>query len=354
MKHLIGFLGLSLAAMGCSEHEFIEIPPTDKIGDLTLTGRACDSVQHTWLDGALVYTHLIDDDGRLYHTSETTTNEDGFWELERLIPNRNYTVYIQSGSTLVEVFDIQVEEESLELNDPDCSGSEEFEVAVITGDYDDFEEVLGLLGVGTYDLINGLTGSDLADFLSSETSLARYDVIFFPGGHVEEDILYDLDGSDTDGVVGAVHTTLSNYVNNGGVIYASDWSYDVVEQLWPDRIEFLGEDTSPDDAQIGTEASVLASVTDDNLSTYLSSSSAEVVFDLDTYPVVESVTGGVRVLMRADIPYRIGMDVHQRSNSPILMSFPEGEGRVIFSTWRQASNTDGDAMEVIRFMMSGI
>jgi len=36
------------------------------------------------------------------------------------------------------------------------------------------------------------------------------------------------------------------------------------------------------------------------------------------------------------------------------MSFPEGEGRVIFSTWHQASNTDGDAMEVIRFMMSGI
>jgi hypothetical protein len=40
-------------------------------------------------------------------------------------------------------------------------------------------------------------------------------------------------------------------VNNGGSVYASDWAYDVVEIGWPDRVDFVGADEIPNDAQLG-------------------------------------------------------------------------------------------------------
>jgi hypothetical protein len=352
MRYLLSFT-LLLALSGCENDQgFVEHPPSNNVGDLSVSGRACDPGFDVWVEGAIVYTHLIDEKGRLYKTLEATTDEQGYWTLTGLLPQTDYTIYVQFGTTLISTFDVFVEVEDLTLTDPACSPPDDFRAAVITGDYDKFGKVLKQLGVENYDVINGKTGSSLEQFLSSEVALSQYSVVFFPGGHREEDIVYDSDGTDIDGVVPLVKDSLRNYVNNGGVIYASDWSYDMIEQVWPEYIEFFGDDALPDDAQVGSEATVIADITNGSVETTLGFSDVEISFDLDTYPIIESVSGDTLIYMEADVPYRIGMETYEVRNSPIMVGFAYGEGIVLYSTWRQYSNMEGDALEVIRMMVN--
>ena len=339
----------SLAFIGCSsDQQFYGVPPKNQVGELSINGRACDPNFDSWVEGAVVYTHLLERSGRIYKTIESISDEDGYWSLEDLPPEDTYTIYVQHGTTLLSKFEVDLEVESITLDDPACSPPDEFKAAVVTGDYDKFGKVLKQLGIENYDIINGKTGSSLVQFLSSEVALRQYSVIFFPGGHLEEDIIYDTDGSDEDGVVPTVLDALRDFVESGGVIYASDWSYDVVEGAWPDAFTFVGDDSLPDDAQIGTEAEVNASIEFAPMSALLGYSSVDISFDLDGWPVMESVGPDSYVYLEADVPYRMGLETYEIKDAPIMAGFDYGEGKVVYSSWRQYSNLSGNAKEVIK------
>lgn len=354
MRHVttLAFAAI-LAGSACSEQNFVMVPDQARIGELQLTGRVCDPEAKRWLAGAVVYTHLVDRYGELFNTLTATTDSEGRWTLDGLAGDQQYTIYIQYGSSLVDKYEIDMPSDDYAVPDPDCSNPSSLEVAVITGDYDDFEAVLGAVGIGVYDLINGKTGANLEQFLSNPAALERYDAIFFPGGSIEEGVIYDSTGSNASEVA-AVQDTLLTYVDGGGVLYVSDWSYDVVEILWPDRIEFLLDDAVPNAAEVGTEFSVDAAITDESMASSVGADTVEITYDLDQWPVIEGVPGGTRVYMRGDIEYRVGMESYSRSSSPLMVSFPHGEGKVIFSTWRQASNLEGDSLKVIRHILDGI
>jgi len=348
MRYLAIPFAVLLCAAGCSsENNFQSVNEKNKVGDLAISGRACDAGFDTWVDGANVYTHLIDYSGRIYKTVETMSDTDGYWSLSGLPPEDEYTVYVQHGTTLLSSFTVTLGIDSITLDDPACSPPDDFKAAVVTGDYDKFGKVLKQLGIDEYDIINGKTGSSLVQFLSSEVALRQYSVIFFPGGHLEEDIIYDTDGSDEEGIVPQVLDSLRNYVDAGGVIYASDWSYDVIERGWPEAVDFLGDDTIPDDAQLGIEAEVTASIEDSNLQTALIMEEIDISFDLDSWPVMEDIGEDSYVYLSADIPYREGMETFEISNAPIMIGADYGEGKIVYSSWRQHSNLTGDAKELI-------
>ena len=84
------------------------------------------------------------------------------------------------------------------IEEPDCFDPLSLDVAVIAGDYDDFQMVLSNMGFGNYYLVDGLLASDIQDFLLDPESMSAYDIIFFNGGHIEEDVIYDLDGSQSE------------------------------------------------------------------------------------------------------------------------------------------------------------
>lgn len=344
----------ALLVAGCSEYEVSKIPDATRLGELTLTGRICDPIRGTWLEGATVYTHLFDKDDKLFGTSTYITDDDGYYTLDRLASGYTYTIYVQYGNELIEKFEVTMPEENLTLDEPNCSALSLSNVAVITGDYDDYSTLLPSVGIDSYDVINGLTGETLVQFLSNEDKLLDYDAIFFPGGHLEEDVIYDTDGSDTSYKHLEVQDALRSYVKAGGVVYASDWSYDVVENIWPDAIDFLGDDTIPDAAQMGDEASLLASVADSSLESAVGSSQVAITFDLIEWPVMEGVGSGTTVLLRGTVPYRVGFETYTLTDVPILVEFEDGDGRVVFSSWRQSSNATGDALEVIRFLTEDI
>ncbi len=323
------------------------------IYESTLTGRVCDADSGRWLEGAVVYTHIVNDANELIDTRETYTAADGTWTLEELRGDQTYTVYVQYGNEIIDMFNVEVPDNAeIEAPTPAC-GADLGRVAVITGNYDDWEAVLPDIGVTNYELIDGLTGAELGQFLSDGANLAEFGALFFAGGHIEEDVLHDSDGN-AGATVAAVQAAVRDYVSAGGFVYASDWSYDVIELCWPDRIDFLGDDEEHDAAQLGVPDTVRASITHTPMADAIGVENVDVSFDLDTWPIVERVDDSVTVYQRADeVTYRDGTEEYVSEDAPLLVGFSPDGGRVVFSSWRAAANLDGRGPDVVEFILNG-
>lgn len=343
-----------LIGTACNEQSFTPTQPTvDDLEAGSVSGRVCDPVALTWLEGAQVYTQAFDAEDIPYATIGTITDADGRWQLDDLLPSeRNYDIYVQYGYEILETHSVRITSgETVALGEPECF--DPLDVAVITGDYDDLGNLLGDLGVYTYDTVEGTTSSALVDFLSSLDSMEEYDVILFNGGHVEEDVIFDTDGTATAQVAANLEN-IRRFVSNGGMIYATDWSYDIVEQIWPDKIDFLGDDTIPEDAQVGETGIVQANVIDPALAEYIGTDKVEVDFDLPVWPPMESVSGDVVVhLQTGSIEYAIGDDVETLSNVPLLVSFSEGPGKVVFSSYRLSANDTPGLRDAFGYLVRG-
>jgi hypothetical protein len=339
--------------VGCNEQGFSKVSDYGGVYESSLSGRVCDADSGRWLPNAVVYTHILNDADELIDTRETYSDENGQWQLEELRGDQLYTVYVQYGNEIVDMFDIEVGDSAdVEVPSEAC-GAALGRVAVITGNYDDWEVVLPEIGVTNYEVIQGIGGEELGQFLSDPANLAEFGALFFAGGHVEEDVLYDSDGSDTAGVVTAVQTAVTDYVATGGLVFASDWSYDLLELCWPDSVDFVKDDNEPDAAQLGTPQTVTANITQPGLENVIERATMDISFDLDTWPVVKSVdSDNVQVYIQAEeVALRDGTDELSQTASPLLLDFTPGDGRVIFSSFRMASNLDGRRPAMLRYVL---
>lgn len=318
-------------------------------GDGSVSGRVCDPETHLWLEGASIYTHIIDTAGELRDVRETLSDADGNWKLEGLADDV-YTVYIQYGSSTLDMFDATViNGRDTEVENAGCSASSDVEVAVVSGDFDDFDKVLKEAGIsGAYD-VDGQTGAELLQFLQNPDEMGRYDAIFFAGGHLEDGIFYSIDGSDAADVA-IVKTNLQEYVSAGGIVFASDWSYDVIEETWPSQIDFLGDGT-PDSAQVGEPGLYECDVNNTGLKEALGKDTVKMDLDLDAWPVVDSVADDVKVMLNADATWRRGMDTDVEKNAPMLVEFESGKGIVVFTPFRMSANLDGPRLPVVQWLL---
>jgi hypothetical protein len=384
---------------GCSENTFFkdqENPDGEEPG--SILGRVCDPSGRHWLPDAMAYANLIDGSGKLYDTRKSYTDRDGYFLLDNMPAGSTYTVYVQFGDEILETHAIEVSGgEEVVIEEPDCFDPLELDVAVITGDYDEFQDVLSHMGFANYEVVDGLHAAEMAGFLMDLDKMLLYDVIVFNGGHVEEGLIYPMppddddeegggpgsifddtgdapdeeededtgDSSDTgddgdadeggpDEPVYAYETiinNLRNYVAAGGAVYASDWAYDVVEQAWPESIDFVGADEVPDAAQLGEYGIVNATVADGALAAWLETDYTQVEFDLPVWPPIEGVADSVSIHLTGSIDYRQGINIFTLSNSPLLVSFTSGDGKVAFSTFRVAKNADSDVILTLQYMM---
>ncbi|MFT4625111.1 MAG: hypothetical protein ACI8PZ_003777 [Myxococcota bacterium] len=342
---------LSFLALGaCGEQEFNITPNAEVVpGPATLNGRVCDPITQRWVDGAMVYTNLFDDSGVVYDTALTFTDDSGRWSLE--VPGgRTYNVYVQIANDVIDQVEVTPPEgEIIDLPDPACFQPTDANIAVISGDWDDLGSVFPAIGIEEWTVVDGQGGVEIIDFLTDEASLAEYDAIFFDGGHLEEGIFY---GAPDDETVAAVHSALKGWVRDGGYLFASDWSYDVVEQLWPDEIDFYGNDDVPDQAQVGEPGMVSADVLDADLASVIGSPLVELTYDVPVWPVAES--SSAKVWMTGSAKFRVGFEVSTMEDSPLLVSFEKGEGRVVFTSFRLAVNDDPNLRKSLAVLLEGV
>jgi hypothetical protein len=396
------FISLVAAVLtGCSENTFFKDADTPEGSEPgTILGRVCDPSGRHWLPDAMAYANLIDGSGKLYDTRKSYTDRDGYFLLDDMPSGSTYTVYIQFGGEVLETHSVEVGGgEEVVLEEPDCFDPLDLDVAVVTGDYDEFQDVLNHMGFANYELVDGLHAAEMAGFLMDLDKMLLYDIIIFNGGHVEEGLIYpvppdDDDDEDADGGPGSIFddtgdppddpvdegddtgsgddtggeggetgpeeptyayeviiNNLRAYVAAGGAVYASDWAYDVVEQAWPEAIDFVGADEVPDAAQLGEYGIVTATVADGALATWLESDYTQVEFDLPVWPPIEGVSDTVSIHLTGSIDYRQGINIFHLANSPLLVSFTSGDGKVAFSTFRVANNADSDIVLTLQYMM---
>lgn len=343
-------IGVFASLMGCNESSFFVKDDLELEGPKpgSVEGRVCDPSGRTWLADAKVYTHLFSPSGHLYETRLVYTDRDGRWILEELPPEYTYQIFVQYGDDIIETHEAYVgDEDVVYIEEPDCFDPLTLNVAVVKGDYDDFDLVLERMGFANYTLVDGLLASDAQDFFGDLEAMGQYDLIFVNGGFVEEGVITSEDGSHE-----IYLQNIRDYVSGGGAIYASDWAYDVVELGWPERLDFAGDDTVIDDAQVGEYDLVTSNIVDASLSSWLDSPTIDIEYDLPVWPPIESVDeAAVTTHLQGNVSYRIGTETYALVDAPLLVSFTSGEGKVVFSTFRVAKNGTSEMMEILQYMM---
>ena len=328
-------LSLLLPLVGCapSDSTFTsepDAPPVD-VGTGSVAGRVCDTDGVDWLENALIYSNLVDNTGRFYDLRSTLTDADGRWVLEDMPAGYNNLIYVQKGDEIIDYLEVDVfKNERTELPEPDCFDTKIQEVAVITGDFDDFSLVLDSLGIDSYELINGKIGDELMDFLLNPEEMSQFDMIVFNGGHIEQGVIYDVE-NPSNAVPAEIRSNIMNYVAAGGSVYATDWAYDVVEQIWPDRVDFLGTDQVPAE--------------------FLGEDRMPIQYDLPVWPLIEKADELTSIHLLGNPIYRWQDTEYTLSSSPLLISFSGGGGKVIYSSFRYSANLDDQMNKLMQYIM---
>ena len=237
-------------------------------------------------------------------------------------------------------------------------------VAVVAGDFDHVGESLGrqLIGYQTYEGYICCASYDpdidpAGIALKSETlftgesesggrEIFEYDMVMVNSG-ARGFGEWEYNGVEPDDHLATDPVAIDNtveWVERFGVLWVSDWAYDLVERGWTDHIDFYGDDELLDAAQVGTIGRIEARVTDTDLEEALDSAQVSLAFNYSDWMVMEAIEGAdVEVLLRGDAEVRLsaseGYGVVQ--DIPLLVTFPHGEGQVILSSFHwNAQNAD--------------
>ena len=249
-------------------------------------------------------------------------------------------------------------------------------IAVATGDFDSVEFSLdrllisyqtyeGYISEPTYDLdsdpdsmllkVETLFGGTTDD---GGLELDEYDAVFVNSGmRGVGEFVYN--GVEPDSDLVSDETVVENlkaWVDAGGILYASDWAYDLVEAAFPDAIEFYGDDTVLDAAQAGSAGSVDAVVIDTGLRELLGNDTVSLAYNYSYWAVIESVGSDTTTWMSGDVEYRISASegYAELSGAPLLVSFEHGGGQVVYSTFHANAQTARMVDSTIDAMIPGL
>jgi hypothetical protein len=242
------------------------------------------------------------------------------------------------------------------------------DIAVIDGDFDHFGEVLtrmdiahdsydGFISQAVYNpeedgSLNGYKVENL--FMDTDeaerTIMLDYDAIFLNSG-VRGLGSYVYNGVENDDMFLLDEQALENvrtFVQAGRTLIVSDWAGDLIEQVWPGKINFVNEDNCFaeecfDIAQAGSNENIIASIEDDNLMNQLEVDSIQLQFDYSYWTGMQDVSDDVDVFLRGDITYRTseGEGYLDMTDVPLLVGFQDASGYVLFSSFHyRAQNTN--------------
>lgn len=246
-------------------------------------------------------------------------------------------------------------------------------IAAVTGDFDAVEQNLGRLLV-PYQLYEGYTSGPVygdgaegmllksEGLFTGETEEGRelflYDAVFVNSGTrgFGEYVYNGLAPDDSLATDEAVIGNVRDYVAAGGVLVVSDWAYELIELAWPDRLDFYGDDTLLDAAQVGSLGRYQARAGSELALEAIGGQDASLTYDFSNWAVIEAVGEGVEVHLSADISYRISDAEGEGSlpDVPLLVSFTEGRGLVVFSSFSWVAQSAPLADGLLSALVAGL
>jgi len=239
-------------------------------------------------------------------------------------------------------------------------------MAIALGSYDIMEDIVAKMGLcpisSTYhwdetpcdhiDMFdNGGAGifadvTPLDNLLRSLEWMREYQVIFVP-----------CSSSMTDGALNdpAVKDNIRQWVSEGGKWYIADWSYDFVEQVFPDFLDFEGNDASIGDADMASSSfNTTGRAVDTDLRDWLlaigePTDSIEFLENWDCIQALGTVPGfddegnpiSITPYTWAEGPITRSNDC-MSGNAPLTITFPFGCGKVLFTTYHTVGEMGGE------------
>ncbi len=321
-----------------------------------ITGRVCDPGQHSGIYNARVY--VVVQKGDKTEEIEAFTAADGSFDLGG-IPPGTYDLLVSRGSFTTSVPGVVVEEDkTTALDTADCLAPETVNMTVYTG-HDSVEDVLTRLGYDdfvTFDTLSGTTEHDentpswFVEAFGDAAAIADQNILFINCGAHE----WALDQATNNDVERSLQN-LRDFVESGGNIYFSDWAYDLVELLYPDAVEWAGDDGVENEAQVGKEQEFVATVVDGELATILGRSRASLRFNQSRIAIAEELGPTARALLLADVLADDGAGgTTSLPQVPVLLEVrPAGEagGRIMFTSFHNGTENTPDMDDVLRAMI---
>jgi len=302
-------------------------------------------------------------------TEYTFTKPDGTFSLPVSSTGSQYLVVQKGQFRRVRTVDVvagvqQVDPEFARLPGRmnKAAGDDIPKMAIVTGAWDSIEVSLAKLGLA--DIISGpltstvdraTAGFDMIEsgwppdfndplknpelFFKSYDYLSRYHIVFVPcSGSDGTTCTYTTPDNST------VQQNLQRFVAEGGKLYVTDYSYEYVRRPWPGFVTWDSETSSTGSACLSGEYNAAASVKDPDMEAWLA---AQGIVDFD----VEA--NWTRINQLHTQP---GIDVNGASisitpktwvegdSSPSTISFENGCGRVLFSTYHTEGSADENTL----------
>ena len=302
--------------------------------------------------------------------SETLSRTDGSFRLTNLTAG-TYTISLKKGLFSSErTVDIG-EDDDLDI--PDIPIEVFPNIAVVTGSFDHIESVLydiGLVNPVTqeplFDIIDGsyagrpATGShghghggssdlviskqnsnlepnvdfNFSDLISDTQLLGEYDIIFLNCG---------LSESYTE-----FNDNITQYVSNGGILYATDWAFKYLEGIIGDGQQYI-DFLEPNKSGRSTETE--ATIFDQDLIDWLEinfgitiSNDDTILLDefLSAWQVVNSANDATVISwFNGPVTYRDASGAEITENKDLAFTFLVGEGGVFYSSFHTENHDDG-------------
>lgn len=292
----------------------VDLCPASGTG--TIRGKVVTPDGRTPVIGATVV--LTTDGGR-----ETTSAYDGTFTFEE-VPGGAHEIAASKGrffgNPSFDVCDAKEIEIIVPLAPPPHS------LAVVPGDFDSVEAVLEGMGLQVgyhFDMIDPGT-------LRNPSALDGVEYLFF-------NCTTQTLASDT-----ALQQNVAAWVAAGGRMYASDWAFEFVDAIFPGRVTF------PADPRVGVEGEIGARVVDTELVSYLGKSNVRLDYNLGDWVVPSAAEG--TIVVEGDYRVRTAEGTAAESG-PLLVQFPEGVGRVTYTTFHNEAQTTADMDAILVFLV---
>jgi len=122
---------------------------------------------------------------------------------------------------------------------------------------------------------------------------------------------------------------LKKYVENGGIVYASDMASGIIYRSFPNTLVFGSSDKT---------GKIKATVIDAELKEYLGNI-IDVNFDLGGWRMINEVIKGKVILLSND------------NNLPIMVEIPIGKGKVYYTSFHNSGQTTGNEKKLLQLLV---